>query len=97
MTKEDNLLLNDLKVNTQQLFQEFSNLENEIKLLENKVLDLKSDIKSLEKDKLEMSQKNEQLKIATHLLSGVDENREAKQKINKLVREIDKCIALLNK
>ncbi len=96
MTEEDNILLNDLKANTQRLFREYGNLENEIKLLENKVLDLKSDLKLLEKDKLEISQRNEQLKIATLLLSGVDENREAKQKINKLVREIDKCIALLN-
>ena len=55
MTKEDNLLLNDLKANTQRLFQEFNNLENEIKLLENKVLGLKTDIESLEKDKLELS------------------------------------------
>lgn len=97
MTDEDNILLNDLKANTQQLFQEFENLEIDIKKLENKVLELKSEIEILEKDKLEMSQKNEQLKIATLLLSGVDENREAKQKINRLVREIDKCIALLNK
>ena len=97
MTEEDNLLLNDLKANTQQLFQEFRKLEDETKLLENQVLDLKSEIELLEKDKLELSQKNEQLKIATHLLSGVDENREAKQKINRLVREIDKCIALLNR
>lgn len=96
MTEEDNLLLNDLKANTQQLFQEFRILEKETKLLEEKVLDLKSEINLLEKDKSELSQKNEQLKIATHLLSGVDENREAKQKINRLVREIDKCIALLN-
>ena len=58
---------------------------------------LKSEIEILEKDKLDLGQKNEQLKIATLLLSGVDENREAKQKINRLVREIDKCIALLNK
>ncbi|NQU51840.1 MAG: hypothetical protein HQ522_04815 [Bacteroidetes bacterium] len=97
MTEEDNLLLNDLKANTQRLFQEFRNLENETKLLENKVLDLKLEIELLEKDKSELSRKNEQLKIATHLLSGVDENREAKQKINRLVREIDKCIALLNR
>ncbi len=97
MTKEDDLLLDELKANTERLFQEFNNLEKEIKLLEDKVLGLNSDIELLEKDKLELSQKNEQLKIATHLLSGVDENREAKQKINKLVREIDKCIALLNK
>lgn len=97
MTEEDNLLLTNLKANTQRLFHEFNSLENEIKSLENKVLDLKLEIELLEKNKLEMGQKNEQLKIATHLLSGVDENREAKQKINRLVREIDRCIALLNK
>lgn len=97
MTKEDNLLLNDLKANIEQLFQQYNHLENEITTLEEKVLSLKSEIELLEKDKLEMSQKNEQLKIATVLLSGVDENKVAKQKINRLVREIDKCIALLNK
>lgn len=97
MTEEDNILLNDLKANTQRLFEEYSFLENKIKLLENKVLGLNLDIKLLEKDKLKMSRKNEQLKIATLLLSGVDENQEVKQKINRLVREIDKCIALLNK
>ncbi|MCF6357759.1 MAG: hypothetical protein L3J54_08120 [Draconibacterium sp.] len=97
MTEEDNLLLSNLRANTQQLFHEFNNLENEVKSLENKVLDLKTDIELLEKDKLDLSRKNEQLKIATLLLSGVDENGEAKQKINRLVREIDKCIALLNR
>ncbi|MDB4583115.1 hypothetical protein N9164_08185 [Draconibacterium sp.] len=97
MTEEDNILLNDLKANTKRLFLEYENLENEINLLGNKVLDLKTEIELLEKEKSELSQKNEQLRIATHLLSGVDENREAKQKINRLVREIDKCIALLNR
>lgn len=97
MTEEDNILLNDLKANTQRLFQEYNSLENEIKTLENRVLELKEEIELLGKDKLELSQKNEQLKIATQILSGKDENREAKQKINRLVREIDKCIALLNK
>jgi phage shock protein A len=97
MTEEDNILLNDLKANTQQLFQEYNRLENEIKMLEKKVLELKEEVNLLEKDKLELGQKNEQLKIATQILSGKDESREAKQKINRLVREIDKCIALLNK
>ncbi len=97
MTEEDILLLNNLKANTQQLFQQFNQLEEEIKQLNDKVLSLKLEIEKLEEEKLEMSRKNEQMKIATVLLSGVDENRVAKQKINKLVREIDKCIALLNK
>jgi len=97
MTEEELLLLNNLKINVQQFFNEFANVENEKRALENNVLDLKHEIELLKQEKSELSRKNEQLRLATHLLSGVDENREAKQKINKLVREIDKCIALLNK
>ena len=97
MTEEDRLLLDDLKGHTQQLFSQFEILENENKLLEDRVLTLKKDIEILEEQKAELDKKNENLKIATHLLSGVDENREANKKINRLIREIDKCIALLNK
>jgi chromosome segregation ATPase len=97
MTDEEQLLLNSLKLNVQQFFEEFARGENEKKELEKNVLDLKHEIELLQDEKSEISRRNEQLRLATHLLSGVDENREAKQKINKLIREIDKCIALLNK
>lgn len=97
MTDEELLLLNNLKINVRQFFNEFENIENEKKELEKNILGLKHEIELLKQEKSEISRKNEQLRLATHLLSGVDENREAKQKINKLVREIDKCIALLNK
>ncbi len=97
MTEEDQILLNNLKQNVQQFFEAFAVAENEKIMLENNVLNLKHEIELLKKEKLELNQKIEQLRLATHILSGVDENREAKQKINKLIREIDKCIALLNK
>ena len=97
MTEEEQNLLINLKDNVQRFFVEFESVENEKTELENKVSDLKNDIEKLKKEKSELSHKIEQLRLATHLLSGVDENREAKQKINKLIREIDKCIALLNK
>lgn len=97
MTDEELLLLNNLKINVRQFFNEFEKIENEKKALEQNILSLKDEIELLKQEKSEISRKNEQLRLATHLLSGVDENREAKQKINKLVREIDKCIALLNK
>jgi len=97
MTEEEQILLNNLKINVQQFFNEFASVENEKKVLETNVLNLKTEIELLKKEKSELSQKIEQLRLATHILSGVDENREAKQKINKLIREIDKCIALLNK
>jgi phage shock protein A len=97
MTEEEQNLLKDLKINVQQFFNEFANVENEKLVLEKNVLNLKHEIELLKKEKAELGQKIEQLRLATHILSGVDENREAKKKINKLVREIDKCIALLNK
>lgn len=97
MTEEEQILLKDLKKNIQQFFNEFAYVENEKLVLEKNVLSLKHDIELLKKEKAELSQKIEQMRLATHILSGVDENREAKQKLNKLVREIDKCIALLNK
>ena len=97
MTEEEQNLLKDLKKNVQQFFNEFANVENEKLVLEKNVLNLKLEIELLKKEKAELGQKIEQLRLATHILSGVDENREAKKKINKLVREIDKCIALLNK
>jgi hypothetical protein len=45
----------------------------------------------------ELEDKYSTLKMARAVESGNTDNTEAKQKINRLVREIDKCIALLNK
>jgi hypothetical protein len=71
-------------------------LSDEKKLLENENIRLKEEterLKSLAKD---LEEKNKILKIAG-ALSGFDNNQKAKLKINELVREIDKCIALLNR
>lgn len=97
MTEEESVLLGNLNKNIRLLFNEFESVENKTKMLENEIERLSDEIELLKKEKSELSQKNEQMKLATLILSGVDENREAKQKINKLIREIDKCIALLNK
>ncbi|WP_321374100.1 hypothetical protein [uncultured Draconibacterium sp.] len=97
MTEEDHLLLNDLKRNTQRLFEKYNAVEQEKKMLMNEVENLKAQIDLLEQEKIDLGRTNEQLKIASHILSGKDENGEAKQKIDFLIREIDRCIALLNK
>ena len=97
MTDEDRLLLNDLKANIRQLFSEYERLNTEKKRLENKVDTLKNEIELLEQARTELNKSNEQWEVANRILSGNDENRKAKQKINSLIREIDKCIALLNK
>lgn len=96
MTEEEQLLLNDLKANSRLVFSKFSELEDEKRAFGDHVDHLNKEIEKLKGELGTLHQKNEQLRLATHILSGVDENKEAKRKINKLVREIDKCIALLN-
>jgi len=97
MTEEDRLLLNDLRANIKQLFQEFNHLDSEKKELEEKLVRLRKDVEVLKQQKAELGQKQKKLELANSILAKKDENNEAKQRINKLVREIDKCIALLNK
>jgi len=97
MTEEDRLLLNDLKSNMQQLFAAYQRLEQKNSRLQKEFEELQNKLENLEHEKSEIGRENEQLKIANQLLSGNEESREAKQKINFLIREIDKCIALLNK
>ena len=97
MTEEDHLLLNDLKRNTQQLFEKYNELEQKNKMLSEQVENLKQEIELMEHEKIEFGRSYEQLKIANRILSERDETGEAKQRIDFLIREIDKCIALLNR
>jgi hypothetical protein len=45
----------------------------------------------------QLNEKNKVLKLSSSMQGDQGDNKAAKQKINELVREIDKCIALLNK
>jgi len=58
---------------------------------------LKGQIRLLTLKNDELVKKMEDLKFAKSLLGGDENSHEAKIKINRLVREIDKCIALLNR
>ena len=97
MTDEDRLLLNELRANVQRMFQEYEKLKAEKKMLEGSVSVLTQEIARLEQEKTDLGQKIEKMKVANRILAGNDKDGEAKKRINTLIREIDKCIALLNK
>ena len=44
----------------------------------------------------ELEQKNQKLALVKGIMADGDDTQEARIQINKIVREIDKCIALLN-
>jgi predicted nuclease with TOPRIM domain len=45
----------------------------------------------------ELEEKNQQLKLVKSIMADSEDANDAKVRINRIVREIDKCIALLNR
>ena len=62
---------------------------------ENKRLDEQINLLTISNQ--DVTKKLEDLKFAKSLAGANEDSHEAKIKINRLVREIDKCISLLNK
>ena len=69
---------------------ECENLKTEKEALKTVLLDRETEMKELEK-------KYERIKITGALMGDGENATEAKKKITELVREIDNCIALLNR
>lgn len=93
----ENAVLNSIKEKVHTLMSNNSSLREKNIQLEAKVFELKN---TLDQQKAEIENFNEKvkmLKMAKSLGGDSEKNTEMKLKINELVREIDKCISLLNK
>lgn len=97
MTEEDQSLLNELSSGVQQLFQAYEELQAEKRTLEGHVSVLTQEIARLEQEKAVLGRKLEKVRVANAVLGGNDTDGLAKRRIDRLIREIDKCIALLNR
>ena len=70
--------------------------EKNSRLVEEKAK-LKEQIEKLHKGKEELIVKYNNVRLAKQLDASLVNTHDAKLKVNRIVREIDKCIALLNK
>lgn len=97
MTERETLLLREFKERLDQMIGLHQKMKAGHQLLkeENKRLD--EQINLLTISNLDVTKKLEDLKFAKSLAGANEDSHEAKIKINRLVREIDKCISLLNK
>jgi transcription antitermination factor NusA-like protein len=94
--QEKNLLINfELKI--KQIISRHEALKEEKRRLEEKIKSLEESMNQLHSENQVLVQKYENLKLAKMLIASEEENKDAKSRIQKIVREIDKCIALLNK
>ena len=96
MTEEEKKLLNSFETQLRHLIYSHDELKRENaelkKLLDNEKL--KNEKVQAQYDELEVSYTN--LKTATAISLNGSDVKETKLRLSKLVREVDKCIALLN-
>ena len=79
------------------LVANYQQLKEELKASNQKVDVLSKQLDELNQTIQQLNEKNKVLKLSSSIQGEQGDNKAAKQKINELVREIDKCIALLNK
>jgi len=97
MTDPEKNLLIDFEYKVRQMIANHEKLKQEKHQLLGRIGDLEETISQSRQENRVLEQKYENLKLAKMLIVSEDENKDAKNRIQKLVREIDKCIALLNK
>ena len=76
-------LYRELKTENRQILADLKNLKEEISEKDNKINELKHRLETND--------------LAKTFIASGDNSKEAKTKINRIVREIDNCIALLNR
>ena len=96
MTEREILLLGEFKEKINKLINLNVRLKSENSLLVGKLSEAKEQTDLLILQNEILVKKYDNLKLAKSL-TGADDSRIAKLKIKKIVREIDQCIAMLNK
>lgn len=96
MTEDQNKLLNEFETRVRQLFFLCDELRTENDLLREDLERQKKSFDALIEENKQLKSKYDNLKIARIISVKQEDFQGAKKRLSKLVREVDKCIALLN-
>ncbi len=97
MTNEHELILKSLKDKVKVIISLYERARDEAQELQNEREELLQKIEDKDKAYKELEEKHEVLKLAKTVAGTSENSHEAKIKINRIVREIDKCIAMMNR
>jgi chromosome segregation ATPase len=81
----------------EELFERYNNLRTKNKELKTENELIKQNLQERDEKIRQLETKYERVKLSGALLGEGENAVEAKKKINELVREIDRCVALLNR
>jgi len=89
-------LLADVRNNLSLVLRDHKQLKTDRSKLEQHIADLQSKLGKADEIIMKLEDQNRQLRLAKAVSGNGENTGEAKVKINELVREIDKCLAMLN-
>ena len=95
MAAKHDAVINELNFKIDKLIKLYISSLEQNKSLESKIQDLHSELENLQRENKDLNNKLKTTRVASAISEG-NGSYEAKMQINQLVREIDKCIALLN-
>lgn len=75
----------------------YQSVKIENHMLKNEVTQLTGQLKKIVDSKAEIEEQYDHLKMTKVIEASPEEVQQTKKRVNQLVREIDKCIALLNR
>ena len=96
MTAEEEKTVRLLETRTRQLILKYQQLKEENEELLNDLVAKDSELQGIKRRNKELEEAYANLKMAKMLEVGDKDIAAARQRIAKLVRDVDKCIALLN-
>ncbi len=97
MTTEQQDIINGLNGKVQELLLVYERTRAECNSLRAAMEERSASIEGLSRQVSELEEKNKKLQLADAFKASSTDTRDAKLKIGRIVREIDKCVALLNK
>lgn len=95
MTGREQELLRQLEERFRQLIQQVEDLREQQRVLEGQIAERDESILELKRQNNELAAQYANLKVARMLELSDSDTRNARQRLNHLVRDVDKCIALL--
>ncbi|MDA3929158.1 MAG: hypothetical protein PF541_09375 [Prolixibacteraceae bacterium] len=93
---KDQLLINELKQNVRRLIDSLEQTKDELETVKDEYKGLELQFDTFKMEYKALKKRYENLKVAKAFVEGDTDNQAAKHKINRIVKEVDKCIALLN-
>lgn len=96
MTKEEETLLRTFETRVRQLMLQYGELERKNRELASLLDEKDQALRDALADADRLRQDYANLKLARMMEIGDDDVKNAKSRLSRLVREVDKCIALLN-